>query len=97
MAGYESEVSERREERGGHYGKGPRGWKRPDKRIFEDINEALFKSYDVDASDIEVSVANGVVTLTGTVNTREEKREAEFCSEAVSGVTDIRNEISIRR
>lgn len=94
---YTGENRERREERGGHYGKGPRGWKRPDERIREDVNEVLFKSYDVDASDIEVSVAEGVVTLTGTVNTRKEKREAEFCSEAVSGVTDVRNEITIRR
>lgn len=88
---------QRFEERGGHYGKGPRGWKRSDERIREDVNEALFRSYDVDASDLEVAVLEGVVTLTGTVKNRKEKREAEFCAEAVSGVSDVRNEIQIQR
>lgn len=87
----------RPEERGSYYGKGPRGWKRSDERICEDVNEALYRSYDVDASDIEVAVLEGVVTLTGSVKNRKEKREAEFCAEAVSGVVDVRNEIQLQR
>ena len=41
----------------------------------------------LDASDIEVQVKNGEVTLTGTVPDRWAKRRAEECAEKVMGVT----------
>jgi hypothetical protein len=79
-----------------HTGKGPKGWKRNDERILEDVNESLYRSHEVDASDIEVKVQNGLVTLTGFVDSRFEKREAELCAEHVNGVHDIQNELQIR-
>lgn len=80
----------------GHFGKGPKNWIRSDERIREEVCEALYESYDVDATDIEVLVAEGVVTLKGTVNSRFAKKEAEDCIDFLRGVKDVRNELKVR-
>src|SRR6476646_264940 len=67
-------------------GKGPKNYKRSDSRIYDDICEALYNDSHVDASDIEVEVNNGLVTLRGVVDDRVMKKEAEFCIENISGV-----------
>ncbi len=85
------------EMRGPHTGKGPKGYQRSDERIREDVCERLTDHHDVDASDIEVSVESGEVTLTGTVSARRDKLMAEHAAEAVSGVIDIHNQIRVRR
>mgnify|MGYP001012163379 FL=1 len=78
------------------FGKGPKGFKRSDDRIREEVSEALFHDHAVDASEIEVAVHDGEVTLTGTVSERRMKRLAEDCVEKVTGVTDVKNEIRIQ-
>ncbi len=84
--------------RGGQYrGRGPRGYRRSDSRIEEDINDRLSDHPYLDASDIEVSVENGEVKLSGTVNSRHEKRLAEDLAEMVSGVTHVENRIRVNR
>jgi hypothetical protein len=77
--------------------RGPRGYRRSDARIHEDICEALTRDPDVDAGDIEVVVQNGDVTLGGTVEERRWKRQAEAIAEGVRGVNDIFNLIRVRR
>lgn len=84
------------EGRGRFAGRGPKGYLRSDERILEDINEQLMRHPDVDASEIEVKVKEGEVTLTGTVNQRHCKYMAEDISERVSGVKDVRNEIRVQ-
>lgn len=84
------------ENRGGFFGKGPKGWKRSDERVKEEVSEALYRDYNVDASDIEVDVKDGVVTLSGTVDSRQAKRAAEECIENLSGVVDVHNRIRIQ-
>lgn len=79
-----------------HTGKGPKGWRRSDAAIYEDANEALFRSYEVDASDIDVSVRDGILTLTGFVDSRTSKREAESCIEHIHGIKDVKNNLQIR-
>ena len=79
------------------YGKGPKGWTRSDDRIKDEVCETLYSSYEVDASDIEVQVKEGTVTLIGTVNTRAMKRLAEDLIDDVSGVLDVQNQLSINR
>jgi osmotically-inducible protein OsmY len=81
--------------RGMYAGRGPRGYRRSDERIREDVNERLTDDWRVDASDIEVSVDNGVVTLAGRVGSRAEKRRAEDVAESVSGVTDVSNQLRV--
>lgn len=81
--------------RGPHRGRGPRGYRRSDDRIREDVCEALTEDPRVDASRFEVRVQGGEVTLTGTVQSRDEKRLAEELAERVSGVTDVQNQLRI--
>lgn len=84
-------------ERGPHYGKGPKGYKRSDDRIREEICEVMSRQGYIDASDIEVMVEGGVVRLTGLVETREEKRALEQMADHVHGVEEVQNEIRLRR
>ena len=58
---------------------------------------SLTRHPDVDASDLEVHVEGGEVTLTGTVDGRAAKRLAEDVVEQISGVTDIHNQIRVAR
>lgn len=78
-----------------YVGKGPKGYRRSDERIYEDACEALFRNPNVDASYIEVEVNDGIITLSGTVIDRDAKKEAEHCLEYIVGVIDIQNELSI--
>jgi hypothetical protein len=81
--------------RGPHAGKGPVGFKRSDERVREMVCEALTDDEHVDATNIEVAVSGGEVTLAGTVEDRRMKRLAEDCVERISGVTDVHNQLRI--
>jgi hypothetical protein len=80
----------------GFWGRGPKGYQRSDSRIQEDVCERLTYS-DVDAENIEVTVANGEVTLSGSVRDRWDKRQAEELVEHVPGVRDVHNHIRVQR
>jgi sporulation protein YlmC with PRC-barrel domain len=80
-----------------HRGRGPRGYRRSDERIREDINDRLSDRPDLDASNVEVAVSNCEVVLTGTVNSRRDKRLAEDIAENVSGVQNIENRLRVNQ
>jgi hypothetical protein len=80
----------------GHRGKGPSGYQRSDERIREIICEALTDDDRIDASNIEVSVKGGEVTLSGSVKERTMKRAAEELVEGISGVKEVQNQIRYR-
>lgn len=77
-------------------GRGPKGYTRSDERIREDICERLTRHPDIDASDIEIEVRQGVITLTGSVDHRPVKHLVEDLVENVSGVQDIENRITVK-
>ncbi len=77
-------------------GKGPKGFVRTDARVHEDVCELLMEHPEVDASDIEVTVNNGEVTLAGTVVERRQKRLAEDMAEEVMGVRFVENRLRVR-
>jgi osmotically-inducible protein OsmY len=79
-----------------HIGKGPKGWQRSDERIREEVNETLARHPEIDASEIEVRVEKGEVTLTGTVDDRRTKRLAEDIVERVFGVKDVENKVKVK-
>lgn len=81
---------------GRHAGRGPKSYQRSDDRIKEDINERLTQHADVDATEIDVEIKQGEVTLRGTVENRHEKRIAEDIAENVFGVKDVKNEIRVQ-
>jgi osmotically-inducible protein OsmY len=80
---------------GRHVGKGPKGYRRSDERIQEDINDQLTHHGDIDATEITVKVTSGVVTLSGTVEDRNAKRMAEDLAESVSGVQEVQNQLKV--
>ncbi len=80
-----------------HQDKGPRGWRRADEAIREDVCEAMAWDDVLDATDIEVVVKDSEVTLTGTVRDRPSKRRAEFLAEHVRSVHDVHNRLTIRK
>ncbi len=93
------EDAERRRRRdkteGAHRGKGPKGYRRSDDRIREDVNDRLYEDPWVDASDVEVTVNNSEVTLTGHVTSRGEKRRIEDLVESISGVQHVENRLRV--
>jgi osmotically-inducible protein OsmY len=86
-----------RDPKGEHRGKGPRGYQRADDRIRDDINDRLADDSYLDATEIEVVVLNGEVTLSGEVEGRQDKRRAEDLCEGVSGVRNVENRIRVKR
>ena len=85
------------EERGPHAGKGPKGYRRSDDRIREDVCDRIASWGWVDASDVEVRVQEAEVTLSGQVGTRRDKRLLEEMIDGVPGVLDVHNQIRVRR
>ena len=80
---------------GPHRGKGPFNYRRTDERIRELVCEALAEDDEVDATQIEVSVSEGIVTLAGAVRDRPTKRMAEDVVDRVWGVRDVHNLLEI--
>lgn len=87
----------RRVVKGIFHGKGPKNWIRSDERIREEVCELLADHEEVDASEIEVTVRGGEVTLSGTAPDRRTKRLAEEILDDVIGVADVHNRLAIRR
>ena len=81
---------------GEHRGRGPKNYSRSDDRIREDVNDRLSDDSWLDASEIEVEVKSGEITLTGTVQSREDKRRAEDLAEQVSGAKHVQNNLRVQ-
>jgi len=67
-----------------------------DQEIQTDVLAELRWNHTVQASEIGVAVKNGVVTLTGTVDTYVKKWRAEEAAHRVSGVIAVANDITVR-
>lgn len=87
----------RREADGEHRGRGPKGYRRSDERIREDVSDRLTDDSWLNAEGIEVAVSGGDVTLSGEVRSREDKKRAEALAESVPGVDNVQNNLRIER
>jgi len=86
------------ERRSGNFtGRGPKNYTRSDDRIREDVNDRLTDNAYIDASEIDVQVNNGEVILSGTVESRYDKRMAEDITEDITGVKNVENRIRVNR
>jgi osmotically-inducible protein OsmY len=94
MSWFGDEDAARRRE-ADHRGMGPSDYTRSDERIREDANDRLTDDPRVNARNVSVSVENGEVTLSGTVSSREDKRRAEDCVDAISGVKHVQNNLRV--
>jgi osmotically-inducible protein OsmY len=84
--------------RGGQrFGQPPKGYKRSDERIREDVCDTLMRRSHLDASEVEVQVRDGEVTLQGSVSDRRAKFEIEHLADSIPGVKDVTNSLRIKR
>lgn len=77
-------------------GRGPKSYRRSDNRIKEDVCEHLTDDHEVNASDINVSVKEAKVTLSGEVSDKWMKYCAEDIAENIRGVKEVENKISVK-
>jgi hypothetical protein len=90
-------LREERRNAGDFTGRGPRGYKRSDERILDDIHDVLTRHPQIDATDVEVKVADCAVTLRGCVPTRPQKWLAEEVAADVYGVNEVKNELRVEK
>lgn len=76
-------------------GRGPRGYVRSDERVREDVSECLTEDPYVDASDIDIVVRQGVVTLSGSIAQRRLKHRAEDLAGSCRGVREVDNRLRV--
>lgn len=69
---------------------------RSDSDIKRDVEDELRWDPDVDATDMAVSVKDGVVTLAGFARSYNNKLEAEAAAKRVAGVIGLANDIEVR-
>jgi osmotically-inducible protein OsmY len=70
---------------------------RPDEIIEDEIREDLLRRVlFVDPDDIDVSVADGIVTFSGQIGTRNEARLLEELARRLDGVVRVENDLGWR-
>jgi osmotically-inducible protein OsmY len=90
--------SERRKPGGSHTGgQGAQFHRRSDDKIYEEIWELLTNNADLDASEVDLHVEGGEVTLTGTVDSRDAKWLTEDLVNSVTGVREVNNRLKVTR
>ncbi|WP_293418673.1 BON domain-containing protein [Phenylobacterium sp.] len=92
----DAERRRRYDETRSHRGRGPKGYQRSDERISDEVHHRLTEDAWLDASDIDVEVKDGEVTLTGRVDDRRAKHRAEHCVEDVLGVKHVQNNLRVQ-
>ena len=75
----------------------PRGIRRSDAELYEDICEALLQRDDLDSSDVTVAVREGEVTLDGSVPQRCMRYLMEDLAAGHPAVRDVGNRIRVRK
>jgi osmotically-inducible protein OsmY len=88
---------DRRKPGGSHTGPGPHLQRRSDDKIREEILELLTNNADLDASEVELHVEGGEVTLTGSVDSRDAKWLTEDLVNSVTGVREVNNRLKVAR
>jgi hypothetical protein len=81
----------------GHRGRGPKGYVRSDERLTELLCESLTRDPHLDASEVSIEVANGEVTLRGSVPDRRSKIAIEEAVADHPGVRHVYNRLSTSR
>jgi osmotically-inducible protein OsmY len=69
---------------------------RTDEQIRSDVKAALLADPATDSFEIQVAAADGTVTLTGNVESWQEKRLCATVSKSIKGVTGLVNSITVK-
>lgn len=74
-----------------------RAFRRTDDEISEEIRDEVFvRALWLGPEELDLTVQDGVVTVTGTVDTESDARVVEHLVRAVPGVVDVTAELSVR-
>lgn len=73
------------------------GEKIDDAAITAKVKTALIREPDLEALKIDVDTADGVVTLSGTVDSRTKVNRAVQVAQAVQGVRSVDNRLTVRQ
>lgn len=95
MSGYRDFRDDRQRAGQPHTRRGPKNYSRSDEMVLGDVCERMALNPDLDASDLTVDIAEGVIRLGGTVTDRRQKRLAEEIADHVYGVRDVENHVRI--
>jgi len=71
--------------------------RRPDEALARELEEILTQDPELDATDIEVKVEGGAVTLRGQVASSDARLLAEELVESVTGVREVHNSLKVER
>ena len=90
--------SDRRQEQGRRQSNaGPRGRRKSDESLAQEIREILTADPELEVTDIEVEVEGGAVTLRGVVVDSDARLLAEELVETLAGVLDVHNRLRMKR
>jgi len=67
-----------------------------DRRTAERVREALAAAPEYKFDGVQVTAGNGVVQLSGFVNTRTQRSSAEAVTSKVEGVRSVENNLTVR-
>ncbi len=96
--GEEQYTAERREEQGRRgVDSGARARRRPDETLAREIREILTKDPELEATEIEVEVEGGAVTISGVVDDTDARLLAEELVESLPGVREVHNTLRVER
>jgi osmotically-inducible protein OsmY len=96
--GEEQFRAERREEQGRRQtNNGPRARRKSDESLGQEIREILTADPELEATDVEVEVEGGAVTLRGAVVDSDARLLAEELVEILSGVREVHNRLRVER
>jgi osmotically-inducible protein OsmY len=94
----EQSGAERREEQGRRQANsGPRGRRKSDESLRQEIREILTADPELEAVDVEVEVEGGAVTLRGAVMDPDARLLAEELVESLAGVQEVHNRLRVER
>jgi osmotically-inducible protein OsmY len=73
------------------------GARKSDAQIQQEVLRELQRDPWVEETEVGVQVANGVVTLTGTVTSGAKRVAAQEAAHRVAGVLDVANDLEVKR
>lgn len=76
-------------------GRGPKGWMLSDEKLKERVCEVLYHSYEVDPSEMEVTVEDRTVYLKGKIKSEGMRTVAEDLVASIPGVEDVFTQLKI--
>jgi osmotically-inducible protein OsmY len=80
---------------GEHKGAAPKSERNTQDPVAERVHDLLTEEPWLDATDIDIAVSGGVVTLTGSAPTAEQVALAGKTAAEAEGVTEVKNELAV--